>query len=121
MSSSLWLDEFMEREMGGWTSRRRRRGHADTLPEHSAHLLCISVPIQTFNMLKWHLHLSLKVAASCGGEISEKCARGLVFCFCIRQMDSVLSPAASDGEKEMKCRDCSPTYFLLAKLFSVGS
>jgi len=43
--------EFMERDMGGWRSRRRR-GHAGTLPEHSAHLLCISVPIQTFNMLK---------------------------------------------------------------------
>lgn len=26
--------------------------HAGALPEHGAHLLCISVPIQTFNMLK---------------------------------------------------------------------
>lgn len=69
----------MEREIGGW----RRRGRAGTLPEHSAHLLCISEPIQTYNMLKWHLHLCLKVAAFCKGEISEDHMWGPLFFFYI--------------------------------------
>lgn len=102
--------------MGGWTSRRRK-GHAGALPEHSAHLLCISVPIQTFNTLKWHLHLSWKVVAFCGGEISEKHRRGLVFFCCISQIDGVLLSLAPSNGEEIRVETEIPTHFLLVKPF----
>ena len=45
--------EFMKKRNGLQEGEEGEEEEEEgALPEHSAHLLCISVPIQTFNMLK---------------------------------------------------------------------
>ena len=54
--------------------------------------VCVSGPIQTFNMLSWHLHLSLKLAALTGGNWVKSNRQGsCIYLFIITELDYAAS------------------------------